>query len=592
MAIDSLIMLALQQYLLLGLVLLAAYGLGRLVCGWMHAALEDHAILIPLQLGTGTGAGIMWLLCAGMIGHFNAIAVGTLLLIGIARCLTDVCLNHEYCSQVIKNMATAVVHTPMAGRWLIGIALLLFVPYLLAPLQIPLHWDELAYHLPYMRSWANDGYLTVNQWLRYPLLPFNMNLLYGAALIFHNDLLPHLLHASTGALTCLLTFAIAKRYFNWPTGLLAGWMVFNATNHHWENAYVDLGLMFFWSAAFACLALRYHEHDERYCLIAALFAGFAIGIKYQALLYLPVFLAVALLVERRPSVVLKSALIFSIAGSFWYVRNWIISGDPVHPLGAEFFGYWLWNSTDMTAQLGDINRVRDWPNWYFLAAPAAILFWRSAAPFYRCLMLTTMGAFTVWYLAVGYTRYLLPIYPMLSLLSASVLMTSGERLKLDMLIANVGNKIHPALQYAMFTVVLVMALLNAIIESMEKSRNIAWNYDRRQTILAERFQGFALLDSLEKPPAGPLYQLGFEGEIYYLGTDVRGDVFGPGRYSSVLALAQDADALADYLHSIGIRSLLVNKARAPFDSISWSPDMSDRFEMIANSADAVLYRLR
>jgi len=199
---------------------------------------------------------------------------------------------------------------------------------LIKPLQPPLAWDELTYHLPYARFWAEQGALAINEWLRYPLFAYNMDLLYAASMVLDNDVLPHLLHTFTAALTIALVLGLAQRHMDWRVGLVAAIGLLITTRPWWGTAYVDFAVMLFWSCAFATLALRHEHRDYRLSYLAAFLAGIAVGVKYQALLYLPVFSALALIVERRPGVIAKSTLILITVGGFWYVRNFLIS-EPV-----------------------------------------------------------------------------------------------------------------------------------------------------------------------------------------------------------------------------------------------------------------------
>lgn len=387
---------ALEQYLLLILIITGAYGLGRPLTGWMRGSLVLPRVLtIPLQVGAGIGVAMISLFVAGLLGQFRVHLIGTLLLIGLSFAFAPLLLRPSRLRVSAMRMARALKRIPISVWWWVAIALAVSFPLLLRPLQLPLEWDELMYHLPYARFWAQQGGLTVNEWLRYPLFPYNMDLLYGAALVFDNDVLPHLIHAFTGALTAVLTFAVATRFMDWRVGLVAAILLLHATRWGWSNAYIDLGLMLFWSCAFTALALRHQLGDRRFSYLAAFFAGVAVGVKYQGLFYLPVFVILALTVERRLAVINRALLIFLGVGGYWYLRNWFISGDPVHPIGGYLFGFWLWSPGDLAAQFYELETVREWPNWYFLPALGAAAFWRRSTAFYRGLLLCATASVVI-----------------------------------------------------------------------------------------------------------------------------------------------------------------------------------------------------
>ncbi len=586
----------LQQYALLGVFAAAAYGLGRPLAGWIHGAGRLSRMLsVPLQIAAGIGVSMVTLFAAGVLGHLSAPVIGALILIGLglaAGTFLRPPSPQGPATSPLDALTSTLRRVPPGAWWWTAVAVGAGLTLLVTPLWPPQAWDELAYHLPYARYWADQGALTVNPWLRYPLSAYNMNLLYAAALIFGSDVLPHLLHGLTGTLTALLTFGVAARFMDWRSGLVAVVLLVYATRWGWANAYVDLGIMLFWTAAFAALALRYALGDRRFSYLAAFFAGIAVGIKYQGLFYLPVFVVLALTVERRPAVVIRAALVFIAVGGYWYLRNWVISGDPVHPIGGNLFGFWLWNPGDLAGQYGDLEQVRSWRDWLFLPALGAPLFWRGATPFERGLLVSAAAALALWYSASGYWRYALPVYPMLGLLSASVIVELWSRTALTTSLAARWRRLDPRLRWTFATLVLLVVARTAVRDNSRAWERVFPVGEDRDAYLAQQFPGYALMRALGAAPVQTLYQLGFEGELYYLGDSVRGDWFGPGRYADVMALAPDAGALARHLGALGADGLLVNLAREPFSTQSWDPALVDFFEPLGRSDRAALYRLR
>lgn len=578
------------HYAVFGIVALALYGLGRPLVGWMKDSLGVSSILAaPLQLSSGMGVSMVVLFGAGVLGQFKFPVIAGLVIVGLGLALVPRWRSGYASAGSAGSLGRPI---PPALWWWIAIAAITVLPMLLSPLRLPLEWDELMYHLPYARHWAQEGGLTVNPWLRYPLFAYNLDLLYGAALVFDNDILPHLLHALTGALAAILTFAVGSRFLDWRVGLIAAFLLLRATRWGWSTAYIDLGLMLFWFCALAALALRHVYGDRRLSYLAAFFAGIAVGIKYQGLIYLPALGLLAIVVERRPAVLARGALILAATGGYWYLRNWLISGDPVHPIGGPLFGFWLWNVGDLQGQFGDLDKFRGWPEWFFAPALGAILFWRGATTFYRGLLLTALGMTALWYLTSGYPRYLLPAYPLLALLTGAVVLDVWSRSGLDAWYRSAVLRLDPRLRRAFLPLLLVAVAVNGVGEVAKSQDQLVVREEDRGAYLERRFPGYGLLRALGYPKVGPLYQLGFERELYYLGDAVRGDWFGPGRYADVMALTQDAAALAQHLERLDAAGLLVNLGRLPFSDLAWDPRLAEHFELIGRSDQAVLYRLR
>lgn len=180
-------------------------------------------------------------------------------------------------------------------------------------------------------------------------------------------------------------------------------------------------MMLFYTTAFYMLALRTKYPDPRLSYLAAFFVGIAVGVKYQAIIFLPIFFIAAKITERSISICAKSFLIFILIGSMWYARNLWISGDPIHPLGGHYFGFWLWNAEDIDGQFKDLANRRSLPQWYFWPAMGIIFFWRKAEKLIKATALLSAISVIIWYIVVGYLRYLAPVYPLLGIISAYVI---------------------------------------------------------------------------------------------------------------------------------------------------------------------------
>jgi len=581
---------ALHQYALLGLFAIASYGLGRLFTGWLDRTSHLSLFLeLPLTLASGMGIAMIGLFVVGLLGQLHATSILVLLGVGIASAAFSLCGNRR-AQGGHQGVRPGFLRVRMEQVLWAAIAAAATLYLLIKPLRPPEAFDELMYHLPYARFWSAQGGLTVHEWLRYPLFAYNMELLYAASMVFGNDVLPHLLHAFTAAATALLVYGFASRYMDWRVGLVAVAAVLVATRWFWQTAYVDLGVMFFWSAAFAALALRQETGDARFSYLAAFLAGIAVGVKYQALFYLPVFAGLALVVERRLGVIVKAAAIFLLAGGYWYLRNFLIAGDPVHPIGGPVFGYWLWDAEDLHGQYADLANIRDWPPWFLLAGAGVFALRRSSTPIQRGLFWSAAAAVVVWYFASGYPRYLMAVYPMLALLAAHFLVTALERSGVLSLVHSGLARLDSRLRLGLL-LILLAGVTGISYEGLVKSwSRVLPSEEGRAAYLSQWFPGYALLRSVGETDFTGLYQLGFEGEIHYLGARVRGDWFGPGRYREVLALSEEAAALARHLDLLGADGLLINREYDIVKQHRWDPDFLQHFDLVGESEKAALYR--
>ena len=237
--------------------------------------------------------------------------------------------------------------------------LLLFVAFTLPAIRVPGHWDDTMYQLPLAQFYEQQHQITLQPYLRFPLLPQNMNFLLALGLMtggpqFGGEIVAQYL-ASVPLFIAGLGLIGALR---WTTG--ATWPGFFASvllpsiggiGHELGYAYVDNGLTLYCWATLLATALSIANGNRGWrcpwLLIAGLMAGMAMGTKYFGIVLVSLT-ALWLLVVRRDWRVLLvyggTALIF---GSWWYIRAWVVSGDPIHPLGGNIFGYFLWDARDL-----------------------------------------------------------------------------------------------------------------------------------------------------------------------------------------------------------------------------------------------------
>ena len=251
------------HYLYLAVFVIATFGLGKpLTTELALSARIPVLLLTPLRITAGMGIMIVLLTTFGMFGFFTAPTILTILGIGLGMVFIPRLISSgkgSFSSEYLKSISDI----PTSTWWWLALTVVTGLPLLLSPLQPTMEWDELMYHLPYARFWADQGELAINEWLRYPLFAYNMDLLYGATLVVGDDVLTHLIHALTAALSAIMVFAVAREYLDWRVGLIAVILLIRSTQWGWSNAYVDLGVMLFWTSAFATLALRSHIQDSR-----------------------------------------------------------------------------------------------------------------------------------------------------------------------------------------------------------------------------------------------------------------------------------------------------------------------------------------
>jgi hypothetical protein len=562
-----------------------AHLLGLGVLAWLVAG-QARAGPPPALLALPTGTGLLALLL------FVLAALGALRPSWI---LAMVALAAGGAAYVLLKSGPVGAGKPPAwpgSIWFRTAAALLALTGMLLAMSAPLEWDELAYHLPYARDYANAGGLVVSENLRFPLHSHHYQLLYAAALMFAHEPATHLLHALAGGMVAAGMFAFARYHFGQAAAILAVIMFLSFGGNLFDAAYADLGVAMFVFYAFYSFTLWQRSGANGFLLLAAFLLAMAAGTKYQALAQLPAFALVLLVAARRawlrPAV--QAGLLFLLFGCWWYLRNWLISGDPVHPLGAEWFGYWLWDAQDLAGQYADIDRFRDHLPIELVPALGFLALRQRRDPAITSLLIVALAGLAAWYLSSRYDRYLLPTYPFLAMLSAQVIVVVGRRLGSGRLAGSLGKMKH-----GRGGVILRASALALVVAVLVRTVGAKWDEICFTRACVDRVHAQRLATpAVARAVAGfadlKLYQLGLEDELFVMGENAAGDWFGPYRYREVLALENDAVALRRHLRELGRDSLLVSRERAPFDEFSRNFSYRPAFEKVYEDPRVTLYR--
>ncbi len=586
----------LEQYLLLALFVLSILGWGRLVCARFLATSEVVPKMSMAVLQAATGLGLITVLLQ-FIAAYGALTTLPLLAIVLLGILLFVAPLIAKPGRLKPELASIKIgHQGLVTSILVFLAAAAFLSNaLVRPLRLPQGWDEIAYHLPTAQAWAESGSLVVTDWLRYPLFPFNMELLYAGSLVLSNDITAHLIHALTGLLAAALTFSVARIFIPVGFSVLAPVFLIYAIREPLQTADVDLGLMLYIFCAFASLAFSYIAKQKHFVLLSAFFIGLALGTKYQAMFFLPALGISFLLVERNLRILALAALIAIATGLFWYARNVLVSGDPIHPIGGSVFGYWQWSAEDVRRQFMDFHGRGSLPPWYLLLSLGSFIFWKSSVPVVKGCMAMSVVTVILWSFISGYARYLLPIYPLLAILSSYFLYKLFVFFQGYQIFAKYWSKLSGKVQVTAIVVLLLVIILDwGKSTKKDIGELVLPNSVKQISVISEAYPGFELLDSLDEKLYGTLYQLGFEDEIYYLGTPILGDHFGKARYLDVLQYFGDSAALSGHLRSLGVNYLMINLVRNAEDNhrVSSAPNFGEYFEKISDTPRAVLYRLK
>jgi len=304
--------------------------------------------------------------------------------------------------------------------------------------------DALVYHLAWPKYFARDNAVSYIPYSRTSLWPYFMEMLFTLGIILKNGIVAKLFHLLMGILTALAVFSFSRRYFSLQLSIMSSTICFLTPGIFTQAtyAYVDLASALFTFLSVYSFFLWFSTGSKRWIVLVGVFCGVTMGVKYLGV-YTCITLMTGLLVamfctkKLRFSEGIKIILIFVgftvIVAMPWYVRSFIVVGNPVYPFMCELFGGSGWKSefTPIGIGMGFVKYIfAPWnltmyPGSYggeesqigpvFISIIPAVFVIRNIEAPLKYLILFSLTFFVLWLLGYQAVRYLTPIIPMISL---------------------------------------------------------------------------------------------------------------------------------------------------------------------------------
>jgi len=505
----------------------------------------------------------------------------------------------------IKPMASWLSALPREAKgalrelksfWLvlyIALAIITIAAVIIRALLPPSDYDSLMYHLP-----TAQGFLRAHTIIPFydnfgANFPASMQLVYAVGVAAKSDALAQALSTMTAFFTALAMGAFGARFFSRRLGFIvfcvfwaAGVVAETATTSH-----VDLNLTFYIFLGIYAVFIHLERNDKTpawrngWLIIGAIAIGFALATKYTALFWLgaiPLWLGWERLVRWREGLRrwLAAAFIFvllavAVAG-YWYVKNWLWLDNPVYPF---YFGgkgvdtFLLQELKQGTDDLGSGRGLKPlfinlWelftePTRFDLAERHSINYLFILLPIYLLLkknhrlniFFFLSGLYYVyWTLTVQSIRYLLPVFPLLSLTTAYIL---DEAIK--------PRRRFRFLKNAVPLAALVIMSLNAKLQYHMTKNLTPWRYlaglESKEYILTECEPYSAFLPSVayintKLPPTAKILML-YEARTFYIKPSTIPDLHNL-TWNRLVAQSSSNEEIYQALRSQGITHLLFN----------------------------------
>lgn len=215
-----------------------------------------------------------------------------------------------------------------------------------------MEWDSLAYHLAVPKIWIAQGQAVPISFIHHSHFPFAVDNLYALGLQWGGE--PgakafSLVFLLAGALAI---FGLARSRFGSTAGWCASLAWVSVPTVLWESgtAYIDVAHgLFAGLGALVFLDGILNENGRSRLILGGLLLGLAAGSKYtglQSIFAVVLVSAVLGLRMAQAKANFKSAgmaLILAIGiASPWYIRNAVVTGNPVYPFFYEVLGGKTW----------------------------------------------------------------------------------------------------------------------------------------------------------------------------------------------------------------------------------------------------------
>jgi len=501
--------------------------------------------------------------------------------------------------------------------------LMVLFPVCLINLTPPISRDALIHHLAIPKLWLNHGGFYEMPWAVYSYYPMNIDLLYLASLHFKNDIAPKFIHFAFGVGTGLLVYAYLKQRLNRNWGLL-GLIIFITTPIViWlsTSAYVDLGMTFFTTGSILCF-VKWRDagyNKLKWLIISSCCMGIALGSKYNALivwffLNLTVVYCYARDTQKQLPA-LKYGLIFltitSIIASPWYIKNYVLTGNPFYPLFDKFFqlfqheggqgstlgglmqssgigffqrrqimyGESFWETLLIPIRMFFQGRDDTYQYFQGVLNPVLILFLPFSLMNKRFrkdnLFFIAFSAFFItmaFFLTAKQVRYTLPVLPFLAILAAMGIENIVTSLGLSMLPPPQSDSklhsLHPALLYTgLITIVAVAGILLTLNFIYLKNRfakiqplRYIQNKESKAEFLSRHLRSYPATEYINNHTTA-------EAKVFFMFVGRRGyyldrtyyhdGIFGMKTLNEMVRASQSEYDFLAYLQSLGCTHILV-----------------------------------
>jgi len=490
-------------------------GLGRAVLHRTRSQVWSftETMLFCAALGLGICAYLFFVL--GLVGWLRPISALMLALLVTAPASCGLyLLGHDAIEEGAEHespdpqtgYATAVESRQSTGLWTVvqkaapyvaPVAIILLMVVALAAVEVPPgahEWDALSYHLAVPQAYLMAGRIIELPTDHHSYFPFLTQMLFMCELMAQSVASAKAIHLLYGVMTVISVYCMGRRWVSAKAGRVSAFLLLLAPMAVWEagTAYIELAEALYVVLAFHAVLLYRKHPDTASAAMSGAMSGFALAVKTLSLI--PVALVVAVFAASRPNRkhVVAFAGLLAVLGAPFYLRTYLLTGNPVYPFAYSIFGGKYWDAERAAAYaseqrsygldgrlptVGDdlrpvrrpyvpptlVDRVRNaalapfalvsFPRlfhnyndaWFMatlgflplLLVPLILFVGRIPQPV-RIIAVSMAVWFLVWSVSMQYARYLIPLLPLAAVVAGTAIVDLSRRFRFLPLVLAIG----------------------------------------------------------------------------------------------------------------------------------------------------------
>jgi hypothetical protein len=440
--------------------------------------------------------------------------------------------------------------------------------------------DDTMYQLPHARAYLQKGDLSLNPHIHLPLIAQNGILLFAWSFIFGNSILAQMIATLPLFLLALGFLGISQALTKTTWVGMVAQIIFMSQvtiSQIAGFAFVDILACSLTFAAIVALFVYLQKPGSNqgfiWIVLSGLFFGTALGTKIHAVPLIAMAVGILFYHRQYKATIYFLALVF-LFGSPWYIRSWIISGNPIHPLASSIFGHFLYTAQD-DILIKNERALFDSPTYWIalqkisginlLASFFSIFFIRRMSKeLVYCLIIWSLGL-VFWFNSMPHDRYLIGFMPYACLLMGFSLWQVLNLVSTK----SIFRKINMTLTTS---VLCLLVFLFIVIPKAVKIHPIRFTNPSSFlfNIEAGGFAGYTVANQIWQNSDEPLLNIHFYRGIFFFNGTVLGSWFGSERYKDFCVLKPQEKAgdkacqlvsppqLIAKMKQLGTRFVLVN----------------------------------